>query len=415
MKHELPPDSLTPLAERIATLGSELKGRDAFRRAASWQVINGRVMRARTQRAVTGWSLALASCAGIALLVGARVGHPLVGVGRNLNVTAEGWRDIDLGAVGRLSLGPGARVRLPTPEPGPGEAYRVTLDEGQICAQVNHRDPVRQGPFLVEAEGLLVTVVGTRFCVYAGHEPSWVSVDEGRVRVEARGSPTVAVSAGESVHADDPRFQPIESPIAPAPAMSVPAVSAEMAVAEPTSSHRYVSTAVPTLVATPPGDLGAENFLYEQGLRLGEARDVAGSLAVWDQYHQRFPHGVFAAEVDVRRVRAFTDGKDYAQALSAAEEFEQAHPGDWRDSEVQLIRADLLREQFSRPASAAPVYERVLSTERRGALRDRALYGLYLSLDALSRYDEARVRAHEYLRQFPHGAHAAELSRLVKE
>ena len=57
----------------------------------------------------------------------------------------------------------------------------------------------------------------------------------------------------------------------------------------------------------------------------------------------------------------------------------------------------------------------MLSGERRAALRERALYGLSLSLDALSRYSEARSRAREYLRQFPRGEHAAELARLVQE
>jgi hypothetical protein len=365
---------------------------------------------------VVGWSLALASCAGIALLVGARTGHPFAGLNnrlnKNLSASVEGWRELDLGAVGRLSLGPGARVRLPTPAPAPSEAYRVTLDEGQICAQVNHRDLAHQGPFFVEARGLQVTVVGTRFCVYAGKEPSWVSVDEGRVRVEAKGGPTVAVSAGESVHADDPRLQPIEAP-APAPVAAAPVLMSAPTPAPLASLplHHNVTTAMPVASS----DLAAENLLYEEGLRRDEARDVGGSLAIWEQYHQKYPHGVFAAEVDVRRVRALADGQQYAQALALAEAFEQAHPGDWHDGEMQITRADLLRERFNRPASAAALYERVLARERRGAVRERALYGLSLSLDALSRYDEAHTRAREYLRQFPHGEHASELARLLKE
>ena len=340
MKPESPSDpSLTPLAERIALLGSELTERQGWRKAASWQIVSGRISRARTQRVVVGWGLALASCAGVALLVGTRSGHRTVGLERSATAAAsagaEGWREIDLGTVGRLSLAPGARVRLPTPEPSPGETYRVTLDEGQICAQVNHRDLAQVGPFLVEAQGLRVTVVGTRFCVYAGKEPSWVSVDEGRVRVDARGSATVAVSAGEIVRADDPRLQIPEAPVpavASPESASVSASAVEATQVSPGPARRYVATAMPTS----PEDLAAENALYETGLQLGKARDVAGSLAVWEQYHQKFPHGVFAAEVDVRRLRGLTDQKQYVQALAAAEEFEQSHPGDWHDAEVQL-------------------------------------------------------------------------------
>jgi hypothetical protein len=342
------------------------------------------------------------------LLLTARIGHPVRVIGKGSSAIARGWREIDLGTVGHLSLAPGAKIRLPAPDPGPGEAYRVTLDEGQICAQVSHRDMARQGPFLVEAKELLVTVVGTRFCVFAGNEPSWVSVDEGRVRVEARGGPVVAVSAGESVHSNDARLQipevPVVGQMVAAPVPSVARAPAPLG----SPAHELVSTAMPV----PGADLAAENLLYEKALQLGAARDLSGSLAVLDEYRQKFPRGVFAAEVDMQRVRALAESQQYAQALSAAEEFDLAHPGDWHEGEVQLARADLLREHFNRPASAAELYERVLASERRAALRERALYGVCVSLDALSRYDEARVRAHEYLRLFPHGEHAGELARL---
>jgi hypothetical protein len=77
-----------------------------------------------------------------------------------------------------------------------------------------------------------------------------------------------------------------------------------------------------------------------------------------------------------------------------------------------LIRADTLRMQLARPAEALPVYERVIGTERQTALGERALYGICLSLHAMSREVEAKDRARQYLQRFPAGAHRAELERL---
>src|SRR5262249_28658679 len=57
-------------------------------------------------------------------------------------VMSDGWREIDLQDVGILFASPDASFRLPEPHPAPTSEYAVSLDKGELCAQVAHRDPV---------------------------------------------------------------------------------------------------------------------------------------------------------------------------------------------------------------------------------------------------------------------------------
>jgi hypothetical protein len=399
--------------ESLICRGSELAPRREGQKAKSWQFVRERIVqrdrrqiRVRRQMpALIG--LGLGGATAVAFLwLGFRTVNPkFEQAGASSSRNSGGWRALDLGPVGHMTLAPGARLRLPNPEPGPNDPYRVTLDEGQLCAQVNHRDPVRQGPFQIDAKDLRVTDVGTRFCVVAGSGPSWVSVEEGHVQVRGSAPEAVLVGGGESLSADDPRLT--NAPPAPAPNAAEPSPAAAPA-AESVPAHGSSAKRVQA-----SGELSLENALYEAGLRARETHEGSRALAIWDRYRHRFPHGVFAAEVDLARLRELAAEWRSSQVLTAADEFSHSNPDPWRGGEAELIRADTLRLRLARPSEALPIYERVVRSERQAMLHERALYGLCMSLHALSREAEARERYRLYLERFPTGAHRAELDRLM--
>jgi len=344
--------------EMLVLKGCEIAPRQDWQRAASWRAIRDRITRRERWRRVAAqqlrtWAgLALGGATAVVFLwiASTRLHNRVSGQASGTTAQrSEAWRDVALGSVGHLSVAPGARLRLPTPEPGPDDPYRVTLDEGQLCAQVNHRDPVRQGPFQVDAQGLRIVDLGTRFCVVAGNGPSWVSVEEGSVQVHGEAPEPVIVSGGESLSADDPRL----ASLPPAPS-----------VVDPDPSN----TATPHRPARRPTGLSIENSRYEAGMRARDAHNGREALAIWEDYRRRFPQGVFSAEVDLLRLRELASEGKTALVLEASEEFSRAHPGHWRGAEADLIRADALRVQLARPSEALPLYQRVLAVERQASL-----------------------------------------------
>jgi hypothetical protein len=397
---------LSEEAERIVQEGRVPAPRRMWHQGSSWRAIEARIHRQRRPQTAVLICFALSGYAALAIMAaGIHVDRSRLGGVKALPSAA--WREIDLGPVGRLSLAPGARIRLPTPEPKPEDPYRVTLDEGQLCAQVNHRDPLRQRPFEVDAPDLKVIVVGTRFCVFAGSEPSWVAVEEGRVQVQGGADEAVFVAAGECLQANDPRLVR-----APVPSPGVVASIAPMEAPSPRGITRRAPSPAPRQSRDSNG-LSLENAAYESGLRAIEAHRGAEALAVWEDYRQRFPQGVFGAEVDLYRLRELAAEGRAVLALSAADEFAREHPADWRRPEEELIRADVLREQLHQPAQSLPIYERLIASERQASLSERAFYGLCMSERALSRRVEAAARFRQYLQRFPDGQHRDEVERLL--
>jgi hypothetical protein len=402
MNDETPMASGLPsYAERLVSLGSAIQPRNVGLRRSTWRALEVRAVRTRARVLTLSKLAAITVCAAAAVgLWRARNAKLPSGSHAISSVISskDGWREIDLGAVGLLSLAPGTRVRIPDPMPAAAETYTVALDSGQLCARINHRDPAVRGPFVVEAPDLRVTVIGTRFCVFVDREPSRVSVEEGRVRVDRHQSEAVFVSAGEGLRADDPRLQP--------PAAAPVTVHDTLSEA---ANVRLVGPAHPVFT----GDLAAQNRLYQAGLLAERTQGPLEALRIWEKYRLRYPRGAFVAEVDLRRVRGFQETGRAESALSAASDYPRVHPDDWRGNEVELIRADLLREKFSRPADALVSYRRVLATDGRTSWHERATYGAYRSLRDLSRTSDARVEARRYLERFPNGAHGAELRALL--
>lgn len=93
---------------------------------------------------------------------------------------------LDTDTIASASIGPARRV--------------VHLDRGQAYFDVRH-DPAR--PFVVEAAGVSVTALGTRFDVDRGETRTRVSLIEGSVEVRTAGGNTLRLRPGESVVVSD--------------------------------------------------------------------------------------------------------------------------------------------------------------------------------------------------------------------
>jgi transmembrane sensor len=158
---------------------------------AEWPVRRPAVARAerwsRMQLAVATGA-AIAACLLFLFLPGLHADH--------LTRTAE-VRDVALADGSRLSLGPrtGLDVQLGR------DRRRASLLDGEVFFEVAVD---RDRPFVVEAAGIEVAVVGTAFDVRVSRTAVTVAVRSGLVDVhsEGRGSPPVRLSAGDRVVVD---------------------------------------------------------------------------------------------------------------------------------------------------------------------------------------------------------------------
>ncbi len=320
-----------------------------------------------------------------------------------------GWRAVDLGTVGQLSLSPTAALRLPASEPAADGAYVVGLDSGELCAAITHRDVPRQGPFVVEATALRVVVVGTKFCVSAGPstESSWVSVEEGRVRVEREGH-SATVGAGESLQGNDPQLW-----------AAAASSGADLHPVHAAASTKRV-TSCPTTDPLPQrrrclwllsggDDLAAQNALYLLGqMARDQERDGPAALSIWQTYRHRFARGAMSAEVDLAMFDELLAERRFNEALTVSGDFLDQFGSYFRAGEVALKRADILRVNARRPGDAAQGYRRILEREANADRRGEALFGLALSQESLGEHADAQSTWNRYQKEFPQGRHSAE-------
>jgi len=322
-------------------------------------------------------------------------------------VESQDWTPVDLGAVGTLSIQKKAVYRLPAP--AHARDYRISLDRGQICAAVAHRDP-SAGPLVMQTPHLQVFVIGTRFCVDARQGESVVKVTEGRVRVQTAAG-TAFVGAGETIGSTDPRLSappvPTEAPAAERPKPSAtPPISAARALADSSND-----TPPAPQGALPQSSLAEQNALYAQGAIARDQHDGTAALAAWRSYLVQFPHGVLAPEAAAGVLSVLvSEGRD-REALFAADDYLSSYPADGRAAEVAFIRGNLLHEKFNRTADALEAYRRALALATRPGLRDDALFAVAACERMLGRTAEAQATFKEYQSEFPHGTHAAELSK----
>jgi hypothetical protein len=405
-------------------------------KAGTWHRLRGEVLARHgvtwTSRRAIRWTVALGSVCAASLIVGLRIGSMRVGhrsarleaqpgvTNQEAAVPApvatepeahEGWRRIDLGTVGQLTVSPAASLRLPA-NATPGEGtYSVGLDSGELCASIAHRDVARQGPFVVEAMSLRVVVVGTRFCVSAGTtvQSSWVSVEDGQVRVEHDGR-SATISAGETLHGDDPHLW-----------VSVTPAGAEAHASRAVRSPRNLTSCSPTdpipqrrrcLWRLSGGDdLAAQNALYLLGLLArDQERDGAAALSIWQTYRHRFARGAMSAEVDLAMLDELIAERRFAEALTVSDDFLDQFGSYFRAGEVSLKRAEVLRAEMHRPAEAEESYRRALDREANPNRRSEALFGLGLCQETLGQIAEAESTWNRYRKEFPRGRHATEVA-----
>jgi hypothetical protein len=346
---------------------------------------------------------------------------------KDREVPQEDWITVDLRSDGQLFATATASFQIPSVPAAAHEPYVVTLDRGELCAQVSHRDQGTQGPFIVQAPTIRAVVVGTRFCVFAGATPaaSWVKVEEGLVQVERVGAGSLLAAAGALVHAGA-THPPDEGPLAALdPTSPIPR-------AEPTDSTgrtarpagRAARGTLSSCLAGPVelrerclwheagGEgLAAENALYLLGTMARDRQhDGTAALSLWETYRHRFPQGALSAETSWNIFSELLAERRYDQALSESDEFLRRHENFSRVGEVKLRRAEILRD-LGRMGEAVDAYRKLLAEETRPTLRDDALFGLGTCQARLGAAGEAQATWERYQREFSAGRHRAEVVR----
>ncbi len=243
------------------------------------------------------------------------------------------WFSGDEQALSRISTGASAsRVMLPgvALDVGPesavvvsgsaSESQLLVLDRGEVTCDVDRR---RAGaPFVVQAGGVKVEVIGTRFRVVREGERARVSVQEGVVKVSAGGSsvrlvagqtwpaePSVQAPAPSSSSADSARST-LDAEQAPAPVR--PRASARPAEGKQAPLTRSLQARFEAAARLEARDAAesirlyreleggssswAQNALFAHG-RLEAARgNRAEARRVLRQYLARFPKGANASD-----------------------------------------------------------------------------------------------------------------------
>jgi hypothetical protein len=179
----------------------------------------------------------------------------------------------------------------------------VVMDRGKVTYEVAPRKG--RPPFVVQAGGVRVRVIGTRFTVARDGDTARVSVDHGVVEVSARGEATL-VRAGESWPAASkessltpsptPTLTPTPAP-APAPALasasapsrpsarpstSRPQLAAKNDPTPPPSIISTFPTSAPDDVTPPAPPPPSPQQLFEQASKL-ERSDPGRALAIYRQ------------------------------------------------------------------------------------------------------------------------------------
>jgi len=430
------PEQLLAEVDGLLARSRRLVKRDATERAATWRRLEARLGRRPTPKGlVIRWPRVGIAAAAVAALSAAGV---TVGRGQHWSAMVRsrmavldphlapaaakappvssgswrtGWQETDLGFNGKLIAAPEARFRLPSDATSAAGPYVIALERGEICVQVAHRDPVTQGPFMVETSQLRAVAVGTRFCVFAGSDAaaSWVMVEEGKVRVERGSDQSRLAEAGMVVHAGELQAptasppSPVPSPLrhVPAPLSSTSGFSCPLAPRNRRDACLWRKTN--------GTGLSAQNALYLLGAEADRDQQPGRALAIWQSYVRRFPNGILGAEAAFNAFEDLLGEKRFDEALVTADDLLAHHAGFARAGEVRLRRGELLRTTFGRPQEALVEYRRILSGESRDLLREDALFGIGLCEEQLGDRGVAQATWEAYLREFPSGRYRAEV------
>lgn len=249
----------------------------------------------------------------------------------------------------QVQLAPAGRLHVDRDD---AEQVRLALHQGRGHFEVTKK-PERS--FEVEAQGVVVRVVGTVFDVALSDESAGrrvrVAVQEGIVEVTPPGGALVRLEKGESwtmVFADDADPATPPEPAEEAPA---PSAAAEEPPPAPSSSASPVTA----------------KALFERAMAARRASRFPEAAAAFEELLRRYPNDARAslAAMELGRLRA--DHLDDADG--AARAFEQAEKGDNGLAEDALARRVRSLDQAGDEAACRAAASRYLAKYPQGARR----------------------------------------------
>jgi transmembrane sensor len=288
-----------------------------------------------------------------------------------------------------LELWPGTSLRAVG---NTGERLDLEQSQGRAVFRVQPGGPRR---WRIDAGLATVEVVGTVFQIDRRPERLIVSVERGRVRVESAllESGAQVLNAGDRLELNEP--EPTRAPdndIESEQALEAPTLEPRPQLDGGSSragSSRWRQLAV-------DGDFqGAWDMLGESGLRreTGEARTMAELLEL----------------ADVARRSGHPN-----EAVAPLERSIEDYPRDRRAAVAAFTLGRVEADALGRHGAAARAFQRCLELDPPEALRETAYARLAEAHAAAGNYAGARAAAREYLRRYPEGRHAEELSRWVE-
>ncbi len=263
----------------------------------------------------------------------------------------------------------------------------VEVLRGRVSARL---DPQPNGAvFQVSAGELHATAIGTMFSVELEDGGGRVRVLEGRVKV-------LAASHSAEIERDQMAVYRREANVLSVDKLSPAEVTREWNLLATgmrgAGRPGAVAQAVPAVPpSTPPSATSAGATPPESPRAVvPSARDMLRSA--WE----------------------LLKDKRWAEAASAYQAIERAHPGS-AEAHVVLVRlGDLQLNHLAQPQAALVAYQRYLG-EGGGPLEAEARYGKVLALQKLGRAGEERAAIEEFLRAHPSSLKAASLTQRLSE
>lgn len=364
------------MSDRISELGEAREHIDprwdAVRAARVLDGVHAR-LRARKRRQIAAVGLAAAALLVLSLGVGIRHGQrategqearapsPSATVAAASSSRVLHYRD----GSSATTAAPGTELRVDEATP---TSMITALERGAAVFDIVP-DPSRE--FRVKIEAVTLTVLGTRFLVERGEHAVAVSVEQGRVRVDAPGASTI-LTPGQ--RGEWPLAAP-EPPPEPAPGPSAEGARP----AAPAESWRALARK------------GKNREAYDlmKGLKASQARDAEELLAA----------------ADVARLAGHG-----GEAVPFLERVLSEFRGDPR---APLAAFALGRIYLaSRPAEAAARFAQARSLSPGGSLAEDALAREVEAWSRAGNKARARAGAEEYLKRYPRGARADQIRSL---
>jgi hypothetical protein len=236
----------------------------------------------------------------------------------------------------RVAPAPGARYRLASGN----DRETLTLEEGRVEVHVRRGER----PMHVAARELTLVVTEGRFLTEVERGEASVTAFEGSVVVR-RGDKDVALAAGESVRASDPRLAetapPLQlHPVAPLPVHRLPA--APVITSCPSRAPMAERLACLEHAAQGAG-LSAQNAQYVMALLTERSGDASSAVGAWRRYAERFPDGVLAPEARLALINDLVKLERYPEALAEAEAFLARFPREPVGPDVLRLTENLRR------------------------------------------------------------------------